>query len=59
MVRTDPNCDRFPVDDARIVAGDIGAARIMVGAAWLLAGTDRSLVQTRGNKGWARGNEDH
>jgi len=33
MVRTDPDCDRFPVDDARVLAGDVGAARIMVGAA--------------------------
>jgi hypothetical protein len=43
-VRTDPDFDRLPVDDARALAGEVGAARIMVGAAWTLAGTDRSLV---------------
>jgi hypothetical protein len=59
MVRTDPDCDRFPVDDARMLADYVGTARIMVGAACTLAGTDRSFVQTRGNKGSARGNEDH
>ncbi|MGH8572802.1 MAG: hypothetical protein ACREX8_09520 [Gammaproteobacteria bacterium] len=33
MVRTDPDCDRLRADDTSASPGDVGAARIVVGAA--------------------------